>query len=171
MSEVKSLWGSIPIPVLTTEVDADYVNLMLEQVNLLKSQTQGLLLGDVSRTWCYGELSSLSFNITAPMLRNYRYSLFIAMVGLYKYPVFMYERGQFDGETWSIAGTPYMKSPKHIETKTLEISPNEFRYLLSPTYFIENFEQFEAALAKILQSDSTKDVIKTLLEKSQLVFT
>ena len=47
MSEQKNLWGDIAMPVTS---GVEYVTLMQEQGTLLKSQTNGILSGEVSQT-------------------------------------------------------------------------------------------------------------------------
>jgi hypothetical protein len=172
MSEVKSLWGSISIP--DPSADADYVNLMQKQADLLEPQTQGLLLGKVYNGRNFHGVFSSDFIITAPRLNDYSYTLFKTIVGFYRYPVLIYERGQYSGESWSNVGVPFPNAfcfhAPPAASRSLEITPEDTKFVLAPTYTIENFEQFESSLERILQSDTTKVVIKTLLEKSQNVF-
>ena len=168
MSEVKNLWGNINVPSASVP---GYVNLMQEQADLLESQTQGLLLGELFQSNKYG-VSSYRFDIVAPKLNDYRYTLFLVVAGFYSYPVFLYDRGQYDGPTWENVEMPYDRQMKKDTKRVpLNVNPTQRKLLLPPTYYIEEDSQFESSLAKILQSNSTKEVIRILLEKSQSVFT
>lgn len=166
MSDVKNLWGNFNMPPASVP---EYLNLMREQADMLESQTEGLLLGELLQSKSGGCIS-YHFNIIAPKLKSYRYTLFRVIAGFYTYPVLVYDRAECDDENWSSAGVEYFRRPKNVEFTTLNISPSQKVFLVTPTYSIENSEQFEQSLAKILQSDNTKEVIESLLIKSQSVF-
>ena len=159
MSDTKNLWGDL---IMSPASIPEYTRLMREQADLLKTQTQGILLGELFQSSDNG-IYSYRFNICAPKLKSYRYELFQAMVGFYPYPVFLYENSVCIPD-WNNGDL----SDHHLDT-ILAISPTENKNVMSPTYKAKTYEEFEKYLAKILQSDSTKEVIETLLVKSQSI--
>jgi hypothetical protein len=173
MSEVKNLWGNIEIPV-TSDTDS-CINLLLEQVKLLESQTNGLLKGKVTKLQ-NSAVSWFDLTLIAPKLNGYRYTFLKVAVGFHPYPVFMYDRGQCGSEVWEKTSREftlvdnYLMSSNKIPTEEIGISLDQKAYLVGPaTYKAEVYEEFEEYLAKILQSDGTKEVISVLLSKSQSI--
>ena len=173
MSKVKNLWGNIAFPI-TSDTDS-CINLLLEQVKLLESQTKGLLKGEITKS--QGEsfvrgVTRHDLTLVAPKLSDYRYTILRIATGYGIYPVFMYDRGQCDGAVWENTQRTWGKDiapTKKIPLKQIKVTPSDEASLVKPTYEAKTYEEFEEALAKILQSDATKEVIKVLLSKSQSV--
>jgi hypothetical protein len=143
-----------------------------EQGDLLKTKTDGLLLGKMVQSR-NDDIYLYQFVIVAPKLDNYRYVLFKAIAGIYAYPVFIYDREQCNEAIWSLFACDierYYEQFDCPETDVLDLASGKTIRLFAPTYRVEDIKQFEQSFAKILNSNFTKKVIEALLQKSQSVF-
>jgi len=167
----KNLWGIIPT---VTKEPLAYVQIMREQAKLLEEQTQKALTGWITE-YSYSGIYTCEFSILAPSLDRYRYTILRTFQGFFPFPVFVYDRNRASEDAWEapeieIDMTPDGFQP-YLQLNTaaadeLSISPNGKRiHLAAPTYKIHNDKEFEDALAEILQSKETREIITSLLLK------
>ncbi|MDR1385409.1 MAG: hypothetical protein LBJ67_16410 [Planctomycetaceae bacterium] len=160
----RNLWGTIP----TLVKDTAYTQIMRDQAKLLEEQTHQELTGWLEEYSFNGNVVC-EFSIMAPRLNRYRYTILRTIQGFYPFPILIYDRSRLSNDIWNMA-IPEVKSladQLNTEAVNLLISPEQSTLFWVPTYKIQSDEEFENALAEILQSEKTKEIITALLSKVQ----
>lgn len=136
---MESLW---PEEIANIEQIKSPVSILKEQASSLGKITKNILVGELTQVPVNSPYSSYRFNILAPSLRNYRYSLFEVTYNILEiYPVTI----KLDQEIFN------------------ELYPNYSRQI-DPA--ISNESELIDMLKKIFHSDKVKQILKSLMSES-----
>ncbi|MDD2754011.1 MAG: hypothetical protein PHS80_00655 [Methanothrix sp.] len=136
---MESLW---PDEIASSEQVRSPVQILKEQASLLGKMTKNILLGEIQAVPTGQPNSAYAFNILAPSLRNYRYSLFTINYNILNiYPVYIVLDDEIFKEIYSYKS----------ENKAIKID-------------YEN--EFITTLKNIFRSNKVKQILTSLMVES-----
>jgi hypothetical protein len=150
---------------ISDTTDVSPVSIMREQAHLLGEKTKNLVIADVSRGSFDSQNFVYHFYIVAPPLNNYRYRLFTIEHGIEMYPLTVYMDEALGIE---LSADKLAKTQTEIMQDVIKsISFDNDRTKLSERYvlIISSEETFLEVLNKILNSNRTRQVIRSLLSQ------
>lgn len=135
---MESLW---PEEISKLEAIKSPVSILKEQASSLGKMTKNILVGEIVPVEVSQPNSAYRFNILAPLLRNYRYTLFIVNYNILNmYPIYI----NLDEEIYKEVYYSSEKEPLKIDNESELISN----------------------LTRIFRSNKVKQILKSLMAES-----